>query len=360
MRDLWTLLDETCPGSIPPGIIFLPGKRLSLSGFGWAPRTWMSGQEVDYPDPLSNMVSAARLVPGMGLLVEYPGFLLHAKSPNTILWPNQRPIQFPSDSTLLDWYEVEQAEDMKKSETPKGTIMERPEQFAIILCRPKPRELPEIALLVRVGREIIQRGFGGHRLSKVYQVRIVCRVRIKRELGVDHSARWKEFTRQSEKEEDKFICGEVLDSNQKWYVDGQQDLPKSSATGTRPSAEPPKAVAAPTTPRSQNGRETPYAMLSSPFGMTATLQRWLGSNPTTDPSGTSWSANDGASSNGNVGMLPKRTSTFAIGDTSGSSRGTEANPPSTTPATPQPGIRRSETVAHPGEGKKRQGGMRLW
>jgi len=106
MIDLWKILDKTCPGSIPPGIIFLPGEKLKDPSFGWAPKTWLSNEELEYPDPLSNMVGAARLVPE-GLLVQYPGFVLHAQNRASILRENESSFHFPSDSTLLEWYGVE-------------------------------------------------------------------------------------------------------------------------------------------------------------------------------------------------------------------------------------------------------------
>lgn len=216
MRDLWKLLDKTCPGSIPPGIIFLPGKRLSLPGFRWAPNTWMSAQEVDYPDPLANMTRAAKLAPE-GLLVHYPGFLLHAKNRRDILKVDDDKFRFPSDSTFLEWYKV-QIED-SSSRSSKG--VDPPEKrLAIILCRERPRELREIALLVEIEEEIIQRNFHDHRRSKIYRVSIVSRVKIEREVNTDRLSGWRNYTTDSAEQDDPMICGEVLDSDQRWYVDG--------------------------------------------------------------------------------------------------------------------------------------------
>ncbi|KAH8646933.1 hypothetical protein BGZ60DRAFT_553556 [Tricladium varicosporioides] len=230
MKELWLLLDETSPGSIPSGIIFLPGKRMTTPGFGWAPESWMSGQKVDYPDPLSTMVSAAKLDRDKGLLVQYPGILLHAQNPNSILGTSQKPIQFPVDSTLLEFYEVEHAD---RSEVAKGTFLERALDLAIILCRPKPRDLAEIALLVEIRREITQRGIGIQGSSKTYEVFIVRRVKIKRVTGLGQLSEWMGYVHQASHEDDKFICGELLDSDQKWYVDG---YPNPIAPSIRPPA----------------------------------------------------------------------------------------------------------------------------
>lgn len=216
MRDLWELLDKTCPGSIPPGIIFLPGKRLSLPGFRWAPFTWMSAQEVDYPDPLANMTRPAELAPE-GLLVHYPGFLLHAENRSAILKENEDTFRFPSDSTLLEWYSVEIE---KSAISPSKGIDTAGNRLAIILCRERPRELREIALLVEIEQEIVQRSFRDHRQSKIYRVSIVSRVKIWREVSEHKLTGWRDYITDSTGKDDHMICGEVLDSDQRWYVDG--------------------------------------------------------------------------------------------------------------------------------------------
>jgi hypothetical protein len=228
MKDLWELLDKTCPGSIPPGIIFLPGKRLSIPGFRWAPKTWMSAQEVDYPDPLANMTRAAKLVPE-GLLVHYPGFLLHAKNRNSILKPNADIFHFPSDSTLLEWYSV----NFKYSDSNASRGVNDPDKrLAIILCRERPRELHEIALLVQIEEEIIQRSFRNQRRSKIYRVSIDRRIKIWREVGTNLLSEWRSYITDSAGQDDHMICGEVLDSDQRWYIDGPRE----------PEAEAPKVV----------------------------------------------------------------------------------------------------------------------
>jgi hypothetical protein len=229
MIDLWKILDKTCPGSIPPGIIFLPGEKLKDPSFGWAPKTWLSNEELEYPDPLSNMVGAARLVPE-GLLVQYPGFVLHAQNRASILRENESSFHFPSDSTLLEWYGVELSG--LRNNPPKG-IEKDEKQLAIILCRPKPKEIPEIALLVQIEEKIVQRSFNDkHHHSVIYHVSYDRRVKIWRETNADLLSKWREYITASidldEKNlsgdlerEDKMICGEALDSDQRWYVGGR-------------------------------------------------------------------------------------------------------------------------------------------
>ncbi|KAE9382006.1 hypothetical protein N431DRAFT_393756 [Stipitochalara longipes BDJ] len=229
MIDLWKLLDKTCPGSIPPGIIFLPGEKLKDPSFGWAPKTWMSNEELEYPDPLTNMVGAAKLVPE-GLLVQYPGFVLHAQNRASILRVNESSFHFPSDSTLLEWYGVELTG--LRNNPPKGNEKDE-KQLAIILCRPKPKEIPEIALLVEIEEKIVQRSFSDkHHHSVIYHVSYDQRVKIWRETNGDLLSKWRDYITTSidldekkvsgdPKREDNMICGEALDSDQRWYVGGR-------------------------------------------------------------------------------------------------------------------------------------------
>ena len=222
MKELWELLNETCPGAIPPGIIFLPGERLSLDDFGWAPKTWMSGQDVDFPDPLAHMDFPAKFVHGKGLQVQYPGFLLHFESANAVLPSKGRPVEFSIDSSLLEWYQIEQAGDIPEALSESGTLIEMTQMIAVILCRPKPRDQPEIALLVKVVRAIEQHGQPGHKAITVYQVQIICRIWIKRQGKIVYADKLRDFNRKA-KEKDEFVCGEALNNDQMWFVDGPKD-----------------------------------------------------------------------------------------------------------------------------------------
>jgi hypothetical protein len=105
MRDFWTLIHETYEGSIPAGLIFLPGEKLARVGFGWAPTTWMSGNDESYPYPLTSIGRPTELRPG-GLLVQYPGFLLHGGGPSLILATNYggpRELIFSTERHLSEW-----------------------------------------------------------------------------------------------------------------------------------------------------------------------------------------------------------------------------------------------------------------
>ncbi|KAF2105388.1 hypothetical protein BDV96DRAFT_608286 [Lophiotrema nucula] len=242
MADLWALLDENSPGSIPSGIIFLPGNRLSLRGFGWAPNTWMSGESIDYPDPLEVAKMGARLVHHKGLNVHFSGFVLHARHTRTIFWPRTgEAVHFPSDSTLLEWYQIEKADNA--AEKFKGKLLEKVRQFAVILCRPKPRETNEIALLVDITKTISRRMPGSPKERKVFEAYIICRVWIKRQIDFDRSHKWRELIHRNDNESD-FICGEELDTDQEWYIDGYTDPPVEqsqvsiAATAQSPASSP--------------------------------------------------------------------------------------------------------------------------
>lgn len=95
-------LYDACPNSIPAGIVFVPGRRLSVEGFGWDPCTWMVGQNVGHDDPIFTHTTAAELTVN-GLLVRYPGFLLRS-SENRIYDPVEQKVAFPCDILLLEWY----------------------------------------------------------------------------------------------------------------------------------------------------------------------------------------------------------------------------------------------------------------
>lgn len=256
MKDLWSSLNETAPGCIPPGIIFLGGKRLSIKGFGWAPITWMSGQEVDYPDPFSIMTEAAVLM-DKGLSVYYPGFLLHAKNYSEIVrLSGINDFRFPIDSSLLEWYTVSWKEGEGRLDNPPPGALEH-KQLAIMLCRPRPRETPEIGLLVEIMKMIKQRNMNNNKESKVYHVFIIRRLKIKRELRNDLLSEWRDVIVQSIRQPineesainaqsgNVLIFGEVLDSNQKWYVDGRPKPEKEQVPREQPqlaNPSPPTAL----------------------------------------------------------------------------------------------------------------------
>ena len=193
-----------CP--IPPGMIFLAGPRLNERGYGWAPRTWLSSREIDSPDPLS-LIDAGntRLIQAEGLEVQFPGFLLHNLGDNREELHRRENFCFPADSTLLDWYRVEPAEDTRHF--PEGEKL-RDRDLAIIASRLPIVDLKEIALFVA-----IKRTWGGTRY-----VEILNRVWISREERQEMLQDWSRKYREGNSE--AMLAGERLSSSEKWCVDG--------------------------------------------------------------------------------------------------------------------------------------------
>ncbi|KAF4469169.1 hypothetical protein FALBO_3936 [Fusarium albosuccineum] len=141
MKCFLEALYDAYPNSIPPGIIFVPGRRLAVEGFGWAPCTWMVGQNVAHDDPIFNQATTAELTLN-GLLVRYPGFLLRS-SENRIYDTTEDKFSFPCDILLLEWYCVQSCdEDTEKIPNMDG--------LAIISSREEVRENKVIGLLVSV------------------------------------------------------------------------------------------------------------------------------------------------------------------------------------------------------------------
>lgn len=213
MRELWDAFNETRPGFIPPGIIFLPGQRLSIKGYGWAPSTWMPRKEEDYPNPLGSVAFPAELHP-RGLLVRYPGFLLHTENRKAILeLPGpEGEFSFPSDGTFSEWYTAK-LDNWAPSNIKAGLLRNDETPLAIILSRPRPRHLQEIGLLVDTDLAIKQQLPDASGIAKILPAHIICRVKVRRDnrhemIGGDCF------------DPAKFICGEVLDDSQRWYVDG--------------------------------------------------------------------------------------------------------------------------------------------
>jgi hypothetical protein len=223
MENFWKELEENSPGAIPPGMIFLPGDRIRKPGFGWAPTTWMSAHGIDHPDPISLISRPATLAPkNYGLSVEYPGFLLHYMKRNNVLKPDHGgEFWFSSDNTLTEWYHASFVGDKDHSPN-RGIIDEsRDEDLAIILCRPRPRHRAEIGLLVEIHRTIKQRELGKDNVKRIFAVYIRHRITLQRELDDEKIQEKRNEILQSRLADvqSKIICGEVLEEDQRWYVD---------------------------------------------------------------------------------------------------------------------------------------------
>jgi len=230
MKDFWLSLEESSPGSIPPGIIFLPGPRIQISAFGWAPRSWMLAHGPDYPDPVALSRKAAVLSPEYGLQVEFPGFLLHCEDRDAILGhqTNGTGFRFPCDSSLTEYYRVtwDETEEYSKQ---RGIIGEqRSEDLAIILCRPRPGQFPEIGLLVEIHTtKQEKRDLGQDSVRRVFAVYMRRRVKVRRETGdLNLATKVREIMNRAHEEQSRIICGEILNEDQKWIVDCRIDSAK--------------------------------------------------------------------------------------------------------------------------------------
>lgn len=246
----WKAFDKEYSGAIPSGIIFLPGKKVENNpGFGWAPRTWMSAHEVDYPDPFSRWTSPSKLHLGRGLAVNYPGFLLHTQNDYTrssILGTDSldNTFFFPVDRKLLEWYNAKPAEP----EIPipfVDVIVTAKTQLAIILCRPQPGESPaEIGLLVEIHSRTKRKTDYSNVPAEEFNCRIIRRMHVWRETRTNYltgpgrsalpldsenrephqnegAARLSMIYAGNPEDTDMKICiGEVVQPSQIWVVDG--------------------------------------------------------------------------------------------------------------------------------------------
>jgi hypothetical protein len=169
---------------IPSAFIFLPGRRLTMKGFRWAPATWMGGWEIDFPDPLAlpskpklfsrgyDIVQAPSVLTKDGLMVRYPGYRLHTANLTDAVGTIKNStfgfgsFVFPSTDSLHEWYQVtpvsrNEAENYfrflqdelateRLAKMPRvGDYSAETIGLAIILCRPNPGVTPEVALLVQ-------------------------------------------------------------------------------------------------------------------------------------------------------------------------------------------------------------------
>lgn len=187
--DFWTQVDEQLR-AIPPGIIFLPGKKIYAQGFGWAPSTWLNADEIEYPDPLRTVDATTMLHPKYGLLVQYPGFLLHAKHRDQILRvatthsPPDRGFCFPVDRHLQEWYRVTSADETANDYIEKTKSAKS--QLAIVLCRPRPKDsIPEIGLLVESWQVVPDPGHD--EMKRIFCTYVIHRVWVSRHSAARYS-----------------------------------------------------------------------------------------------------------------------------------------------------------------------------
>lgn len=266
MEDLvcqfWTRFHDTYRHAIPPGIIFLPGEKIKKLGFGWAPKTWMSAHEVDYPNPLDSWHGETDLHGRDGLRVKYPGFLLHTIGENSrtkiVNMTQDSPISFPADRNLIEWYNVKPADSNQTTPDFLSGIVNDSTQLAIILSRPRPgASPPEIGLLVEIystGEIKIAEGDGRNTRPQVFSCHIIRRVHVWREMLaeflagpdrngppshiIDHTigtdttrpSHWDIISLPASNSKG-FCLGETIPPEQPWLVDGYQLARKRKSAG---------------------------------------------------------------------------------------------------------------------------------
>ena len=199
MQNLLKEIDSK--NAIPSGFIFLPGNKLAAEGFRWAPRSWMTGQELEDPSPLKSPNSAAHLIK-TGLQVKYPGFRLH----NTARLQSINGLFVPTDKSLNNWLSIS-CTDHDDSDTRYST-----EHLELITMNDKMNLNREIALLVT-----IQQGRSAQIIQRVW-VRIEANPQVIQErkdkfMNEIYSSPW----------------AESLPPDTIWEVDGPEHEPKSSS-----------------------------------------------------------------------------------------------------------------------------------
>ncbi|KAF6835358.1 hypothetical protein CMUS01_05809 [Colletotrichum musicola] len=256
--------------SIPSGIIFLPGSRLSTPGFGWAPVTWMSHQEESYPYPLSTP-KYPTMLREEGLVVHYPGFVLHASMEGLQRLVGRRsgsmvPFDLVVNRGLHEWYKVTDADERghvgnfvdsrekRAQDRVDDNLTQRLKndpkslRFGIILSRPRPVEFPgEIGVLVELWEPENQ----GKEDEETFYCRIIRRVLVSQ---LPHGA--VSISRNGSPSQHDHLGGRVLKKyvdfgganiigvavtdDQAWCVDGYDIVRRPGAGGSeRQHSQPP-------------------------------------------------------------------------------------------------------------------------
>jgi hypothetical protein len=218
MVEFLSLLDENI--GMPPGMIFLPGPKLNVKGFGWAPSSWMRKQSRELAEPLFVRNQKLSFLTRSGLHVQYPGIQLH---------PGTRPMEgsfwIPTARNLTQWYRVEyipgEATTHRSWERIWDLASSGKQLPAIIRSRFDRHDEPEVALLVMgTGSRQEDRHLtpnAGQPREDVRWVKSLCRVWIHWE--TDHSVAQK-LAEDFRYNIDQMTWGDTLDADQRWVVDG--------------------------------------------------------------------------------------------------------------------------------------------
>jgi len=220
MAEFLSLLDQYI--GIASGMIFLPGPKLSIRGFAWAPSSWMRKQSRQVSEPVFVPEQKLSLLTRNGLHVQYPGLQLHPgkTNPGSTFW-------VPTARNLTKWYRIVYIPECGTTcdwESIWQLACSGPELPAIIRSRFGRHDEPEIALLVS---GFCSRG-GGQDDSRdsarnggdVKWVHSLCRIWIQWETNYVVIAK---LTGEFSYNIDQMAWAETLEAEQRWVVDGHPE-----------------------------------------------------------------------------------------------------------------------------------------
>jgi len=233
MVEFLDLMDQSV--GIPPGMIFLPGPKLPVRGFAWAPRSWMTMRSRDAGAPLLVAEQRLSFLTRRGLQVQYPGIQLHPGHRGGAAEP--RSFWIPTARNLRSWLRIDFAPDSPSHggvwKTVWNAACAGAELPCIIRSRFDQHDEPEVALLVKglsrrreTAAEGSARAMGQNR-GDVFWVQSLCRVWIQLETDNAVVAKRAEDFRLHV---DAMTWGEMLDGDQRWVVDGNADEVGRSAS----------------------------------------------------------------------------------------------------------------------------------
>lgn len=206
MAKLLDMLDAAPGLGIPSGIIFLHSNPLQEDGYCWAPSTWLTMESHIYP--LFRPLRRTATILNRGLLVEFPGLILHCPK-----IPLKHPkFWLPVHQLMHKWYKVVADHDPAGWSKFWEQVVLSYDEVDIIMCTSSPKDRWEVGLLV---------GYKGKlRKGEIRWVKSVCKVWIRLETNLsilhDMQASYRE-------NDGRLMYGERLEHTTEWCVDGGLD-----------------------------------------------------------------------------------------------------------------------------------------
>lgn len=211
--NFWKSIDSYYKGAIPAGLVFVPGRRISQKGFGWAPKTFMAPNALCDPDPFYLLQQQYTDLTELGLIISCPGILLHPEKSHRkklLLSNNGIGFDLPLDPGSVERYHIDIDHQDQLDENLTG-IAESRSQLAIIMPRLPATETPERCLLTEIYKpdsepdKLIR--MPGSNIHFVH-IRFAIWVRRPENKSYDPS--------------ENIIISARTDSKQKWCVDGPE------------------------------------------------------------------------------------------------------------------------------------------